>query len=50
MILSNTQRSIRKAFIANGMIDEGNKMCPSFEAMMKTLPKKVEQKNTRNHD
>ena len=44
MIRSNMQRSIRKGFLANVMIDDGNESCPIFMNMMKTMPKKWSEK------
>ena len=39
LVRSNTKEAMQKGFIANGMIDTGYRLCPSFMNMIKTMPK-----------
>ena len=41
LVQSNTKRAIQKGFIANGMINESFKYCPSYMNIIKTMPKKL---------
>ena len=41
LVMPSMSRGTRKVFLANGMIGEHRKHCPSFVSMMKTVPRRL---------